>query len=139
MAPPTSSERAVGSATTSSTRAVQLSVLPVLERRLDQCAAGILGGRADTQDVGDGFVDQGAVHAVGAQQEAVVQRHRMAGVVQAQLRLDAQSAGQHGRFAAVVAHVIGGQPRQAVAAQPVGAGVADMQQMREPAAQHESR
>ena len=44
---------------------------------------------------------------------------------------------EHGRLAPVVAHMVGGQADQAVAAQPVGARVADMQQMREPAAQHQ--
>ena len=33
--------------------------------------------------------------------------------------------------------MIGGETDQAIAAQPVGPGVADMQQMREPAAQHQ--
>ena len=42
-----------------------------------------------------------------------------------------------GDRAAVVAHVIGGEAGQAVAAQPVGARVADMQHVREPAAQHQ--
>ena len=106
-----------------------------LERRIDQRSAGILGRRAYPQDVGDAFVHQRAMHPVGAQQEAIVQRHRMAGVVQAQLRLDAECASEHRRIRPVLAHVVGGEAQQAIAAQPVGPRVADMQQMRETAAQ----
>ena len=108
-----------------------------LERRLDQRSAGILGRRTHPQDVGDAFVHQRAMHAVGAQQEAIVQRDRMAGVIQAKFRFDAECAGEHRRIPTAVAHVVGGQAQQAIAAQTVGARVADMQQMRETAAQHQ--
>ena len=79
-----------------------------------------------------------AVHAVAAEQEAVVLRQRLAGVVQPHLGLDAERAGQDGRPAvAALPHMVGGQQRQAVAAQPIGAGVADMQHMRDAPAQHQ--
>ena len=51
-----------------------------------------------------------AVHAVAAQQEAIVQRHRLGGVVEAHLRLDAERAVQHARAAgAGLAHMVGGE------------------------------
>ena len=60
------------------------------------------------------------------------------GVVEAHFRLDAERAGQRVRAAgAFLAHMVGGQAGQAVAAQPIGAGIADMQQMGDAAAQHQ--
>ena len=78
MAAPMSADSAVGSATTSSTSAVQLSVPPESSAARDQRARGIARRRALAQDVGDALVGQEPVHAVAAQQEAVVQRHRLA-------------------------------------------------------------
>ena len=95
MAAPMSAESAVGSSTTSSTSAVQLSVLPDCERGRNQRAGGILGSGALAQDVGDGSRSrQKPVHAVAAQQEAVVQRHRLGRVVEPHFGLDAKRAGE---------------------------------------------
>ena len=83
---------------------------------------------------------QEAVHAVAAKQEAVVPRHRLGGVVEPHLGLDAERAVKDGRPAgARFAHVVDGQAVQAVAAQPIGAGVADMQHVRDAPAQHQRR
>ena len=79
------------------------------------------------------------MHAVAAQEKTVVQRHRLAGVIEPQLRLDAQRAGQDMRAAgsALLPHVIGGQAGQAVAAEAIGARIPDMQQVDDAAAQHQ--
>ena len=111
-----------------------------IERGRHQRAGGVLGRDALAQDVGDALGRQEAVHAVAAEQEAVVLRHRLAGVVEPHLGLDAQRAGKDVRPAgAALPHMVDGQAGQAVAAQPVGAGVADMQHMRDAPAQHQRR
>jgi hypothetical protein len=80
------------------------------------------------------------VHAIAAQQKAVVQRHRLRGVVQSHLCLHAQRAGERVRAAArFMAHMIDGQAGQPVAAEPVSARIPDMQQMGDPATQHQGR
>ncbi len=107
-----------------------------LERGRDQRARGIVGRRARAQNVGDVIGRQIAVHAVAAQQKAIVQRHRLRGVVEPHLGLDAERAVENVRpAAATLAHMIDGQERQAVAAQPVGARIADMKHMRDAPAQ----
>ena len=81
---------------------------------------------------------QEAVHAVAAQEEAVVQRHRLGGIVEPHLGLDAERAGKDVRpTGAVVPHMIGGQAGEAVTAQPIGARVADVQHMGDAPAQHQ--
>ena len=67
IAPPTSAEAAVGSATTSMTSAVQLSALPGIERRRHQRARGVVRRRALAQGLGDGVIGQEPVHAIAAQ------------------------------------------------------------------------
>ena len=61
-----------------------------------------------------------------------MQRHRMRRVIEPHLRLDAERAGEDIRTAgaALLAHVVGGQACQSLAAQPIGARVADVHQMR---------
>ena len=79
-----------------------------------------------------------SVDPVAAQQEAVVQRQRLAGVIQPYLGLNTERTGQNVRPAsAIVAHVVGGQTAEAVAAQPIGAGIADVQSVRDAAAEHQ--
>ena len=62
------------------------------------------------------------MHTVAAQKEAVVPRHRLGGIVQPQLRLDAERAGKDVRpTGAVVPHMIGGQAGEAVTAEAISA------------------
>ena len=75
------------------------------------------------------------MHAVGAEQEAVVQRHRLGRVVEPGIGLDAQRAGQQGAIA--LADMVDGQTGQAVATQAVGAGVADVKDVGVAATQDE--
>ena len=78
------------------------------------------------------------MHAVTAKQEAVVLSYRLGGVVQAHLGLDAERADQDVRpVAATLPNMVFGQQGQAVAAEAVGAGVTDMQHMRDAPAQHQ--
>ena len=111
-----------------------------LERGRNQRAGGILGSGAFAQDVGDALFRQKPVHAVTAQQEAVVQRHRLRGIVEAHFRLHSQRTVERVRAAsAVLAHMVGGEASHALAAQPIGAGIPDMQQVGDAAAQHQRR
>ena len=76
------------------------------------------------------------MHAVAAQQKPIVQRDRLRPVVEARFRLGAERAGQHARPAgAAVAGMILGEAGEAVAPQPIGARIADMQQVGDAAAQ----
>ena len=69
-----------------------------------------------------------------------MQRHRLGGVVEPDLGLDAERPVEDVRAAgAVLAYMVDGQAGEAVAAQPIGAGVADMQHMRDAPAQHQRR
>ncbi len=111
-----------------------------IEGRLDQRARAIFGRDALAHDVGDGFRREIPVHAIAAEQEAVVLRHRLTGVVEPHLGLDAKRAGEDVRPAGTGRpNVVGGQQVQAIAAEPIGAGVADMQHMRDASAQHQRR
>ena len=86
------------------------------------------------------LIRQKTVHAVTAQQETVVQRHRLRGVVEAHFRLHSQRAVERVRAArAILAHMVGGEASHAVAAQPIGARIPDMQQVGDAAAQHQRR
>ena len=99
IAPPTSAETAVGSPTTSSTRAVQLSALP--ESSAAATSARAVSSGAERSRKASAMLSslKDSVHAVAAQEKAVVQRHRLGRVVQPHLRLDAERAGQHARLA----------------------------------------
>ena len=111
-----------------------------IERGGDQRTRGIFRRRALAQNVGDGLGPQIAVHAVAAQQEAVVQRHRLGGVVEPHFGLDAERAEQDVGAAGAggaLAHMVGGEQRQAITAEPIGAAVTNMQHMRNPPAQHD--
>ena len=111
-----------------------------LERRRDQRAGGILGSRALAHDVGDGLFRQKPVHAVAAQQKTVMQGDRLGRVVQAHFGLDPERAGQNVRAGgAVLAHVVGGEAAEAVAAEAIGAGVPGVQEVGDAAAQHQCR
>src|ERR1700720_2344055 len=73
-------------------------------------ASGILGRRAFAQDVGDALFRQRPVHTIAAQQETVVQRHRLRVVVEAHLRLHSERAGKRVRASgALPAHMVGGE------------------------------
>ena len=77
------------------------------------------------------------MHAVAAEQEAVMLRHWLARIVQPYLGLDAQRAQKDMRSAvAVLPHMVGGEAGQAIAAQPVSARVSDMNHMRDAPSQH---
>jgi hypothetical protein len=110
-----------------------------IERGRDQCASGIFGGNALAHDGGDELVREIAMDAVAAQQKAVVLCHRLTVVIEPHLRLDAQRASKDIRpaGATAVAYMIGRETAQVVAAQPVGAAVADMQHMGDAPAQHQ--
>ena len=110
------------------------------ERGRNQRTGGILGSGALAQDVGDALIRQKPVHAVAAQQEAVVQRHRLRGVVEAHFRLHSQRAVERVRATrAILAHMVCGEASQAIAAQPIGARIPDVQQVGDAAAQHQRR
>jgi len=80
------------------------------------------------------------VHAVAAEQKAVMLRHDLAGVVEPHFGLDAHCAGEDvGPAGANLPHMVGGEASQTIAAQSIGARVADMQHMRDATAQHERR
>ena len=79
-----------------------------------------------------------AVHAVAAQQKAVMQRDRLAGIVQPHLASRRRARGSAVRRPAPPSRgMVVGQTGETVAPQPIGAGIADMQQMGDPAAQDE--
>ena len=87
-----------------------------IEGRVHQCAGGDLGRRPLAQGFANALVGQDSVHAVGAQEKAVVQRDGLAGVVEARLRLDAERAGQHRRLPGPsLPRMIGGETGQTVA------------------------
>ncbi len=111
-----------------------------MERSRHQRAGGILWGGAFAQDVGDAPFRQKTVHAVTAQQETVVQRHRLRCIVEAHFRLHPQRAVEHVRAASpVLAHMVCGEASHAIAAQPIGARIPDVQQVGDAAAQHQRR
>ena len=99
IAPPTSAEAAVGSATTSMTNAVQLSALPRRARPPPKRAQCRPAPNAGAAGFGDGVVGQHPVHAVATQQETVVQSHRLGGIVEARVRFGAERAREHPRVA----------------------------------------
>ena len=86
IAPPTSAEAAVGSATTSRTSAVQLSALPESSAAATSALRGVVGSGALAQELGDAIVGHDAVHAVAAQEKPVVQRDRLRRIVEARFR-----------------------------------------------------
>ena len=105
----------------------------------DQRAGGILGRGALAQDFGDALLAQKPMHPVAAQQKPVVHRHRLRGVIKAHLGLDPERAGERVRAtSAILAHMVGRQAAQAVTAEPIGAGIPDMQQVGDAAAQHQA-
>jgi hypothetical protein len=109
-----------------------------LQRGCHQRAGGILGGRALAENVSDGLGAEEAVHTVAAQKEAVVPRHRLGGIVQPQLCLDAERAGKDVRpTGAVVPHMIGAQAGEAVTAEAISARVADVKHVGDAPAQHQ--
>jgi len=71
------------------TSAVQLSALPESTAAATS-ARGVVRCGALAQGLGDGVVGQEPVHAVAAQQEAVVQRHRLGRIIEARVRLSAE-------------------------------------------------
>ena len=76
IAPPTSAEAAVGSATTSRTSAVQLSALPESSAAATSALA-VSSGAERSRKPRRCVVGHDPMHAVAAQEEPVVQRHRL--------------------------------------------------------------
>ncbi len=108
-----------------------------LQRRRHQGARSVFRRRALAQNVGDVFGRQIGMNAVAAEQKAVVQRHRLGGVIEPQFGFDAERAIEDVRSAAAarLAQMIGGQEREPIVAQPIGARVADMNNVGDAAAQ----
>jgi hypothetical protein len=79
-----------------------------------------------------------SMHAVTAQKKTIVQRHRLRGIVEPDLGLDAkrtiENVGPAGR---TLANVVGREQREAIVAKPVGARITDMKHMRNAPAQHQ--
>ena len=67
------------------------------ERGIDKRSRAITGRTALTKNIRDVVIWQEAVHTIAAQQEAVVQRKRLCGIVEAYLILDTQRAVKNGR------------------------------------------
>ncbi len=104
----------------------------------DQRFGGVVGSGAVAQGLGDPLVGQEPVHAVAAQEKPVMQRDRLRRIVEARLALGAERARQHPRLArAAVTGMVLGETGETVAPQPIGAGIADVQEMGDPAAQDE--
>ena len=95
IAPPTSAETAVGRATTSRHQGRAIVGAAGVERGRDERARGVVGSGALAQELGDALIGQEPVHAVAAQEEAVVQGDRLRRVVQPHLRLRAERAREH--------------------------------------------
>ena len=109
-----------------------------VERGRHQRACSVVRRRALAQSFGDGVVGQDPVHAVATQQETVVQSHRLGAIVEARVRFGAERAREHARVArSAFPGVILGETGQAVAPEPIGARVADVQQVGDAGAQHE--
>ena len=117
---------------------MQLSALPAVERGGDQRFGGVVGSGALAQKLGDAIVGHDAMHAVAAQEKPVVQRDRLRRIVEARFTLGAKRARQHARVAgAAVTGMILSETSETVAPQPIGAGIADVQEVGDPAAQHQ--
>jgi hypothetical protein len=101
-------------------------------------ALGVSGGRgACAEQIGDAPVRQHAMHAVTAQQEAIVRAHRLDGMIEAHRGLDADRAIQDVRHVGTTQRMILGEPREFALAQSIGAAVTDVQDMRGAAAKGE--
>ena len=112
----------------------------VVVRLLRQCGGhqvtgGLLGCCALGEQGGDPFLAEHAVDAVGAEQVPVVGLGPLDGVVGPDLVLGLDRAGEDMLEPRLADIVGGGQPLQAAVAQPVDAGVADMDEVSVAAAQ----
>ena len=88
-----------------------------LKRSRNKGACGILRSRAPTQDAGDGLVRQKPMHAIAAQEEAVMPCYRLGDVVQPYLRLDTERPAKDAPPAgAIVPNMVGGKAGKAVTA-----------------------
>ena len=99
------------------------------ERRVDQGMCQLLRRRALAQQLLDTVIGERAMDAVAAEQEPVVLPQADGCVVEAGELLEADGAVEQMGEVAAPGDMVLGQPLQASLAQPVGAGVADMDDM----------
>ena len=112
--------------------AVQLSESVLAAARSTSSLRGLSGRRAPREQRMNFLVRKRAVHAVAAQQVAIVQVRVFLEVIHAQAVLRAHRARQRVRGARRAQRVVGGEQRQHVVAQAVNPRIPNMDQVGTP-------
>ena len=77
------------------------------------------------------------MQAVAAEEKSVVERDRLRGIIEPYFGFDFERAVENVLAARRVAHVVRRQTGETVAAEPIGAPIADVQHMHRAPAQHQ--